>query len=89
MKLPNTAAFALTVALSLTAPSATLFAQTGDSGAKRDMNSAGHETKNAAVDTGHGVKQGTKKGYHSTKHFTKKVGHKVEGKQDTPANNPR
>ncbi len=89
MKFQNAGAFALAVAFSLTAPSAALFAQTTDSGAKRDMNSAGHETKNAAVDTGHGVKQGTKKGYHSTRHFTKKVGHKVEGKKDTSVNNPQ
>ncbi len=77
----------LSAALSLTLPAAAAFAQS-DSGAKQDMKSAGHETKDAAKDTGHGIKQGTKKAYHKTKHATKKVGHKIEGKKDTPLNNP-
>ncbi len=89
MQLRTAGALILSAALSLTLPSATAFAQSSDSGAKRDMKSAGHETKDAAIDTGHGIKQGTKKGYHKTKHGLKKVGHKIEGKRDTPANNPR
>jgi hypothetical protein len=32
-----------------------------DSGAKQEMKDAGHESKDAAKDVGHGVKQGTKK----------------------------
>ncbi len=63
-------------------------AQTNDSGTKQDMKSAGHETKDAAIDTGHGIKKGTKKGYHKTKHGVRHLGHKIEGKRDTPANNP-
>ncbi len=87
MQLRSAGALILSAALSLTLPSA--FAQNSDSGAKRDMKSAGHETKDAAVDTGHGISHGTKKAYHKTKHATKHVGHKIEGKRDTPANNPR
>ncbi len=89
MQLRTAGALILSAALSLTIPSAALFAQSNDSGTKRDMKSAGHETKDAAVDTGHGIKQGTKKVFHKTKHVTKKVGHKIEGKRDTSANNPR
>ncbi len=89
MQLRTAGTLILSAALSLTLPTAAALAQSNDSGAKRDMKSAGHETKNAAVDTGHGIKQGTKKVYHKTKHVTKKVGHKIEGKRDTPANNPQ
>lgn len=88
MQLRTAGTLILSAALSLTLPTAAAFAQSGDSGAKRDMKSAGHETKDAVKDTGHGIKQGSKKGYHKTKHFTKKVGHKIEGKRDTPINNP-
>ena len=48
-----------------------------DSGAKQDMRNAGHETSNAAKDTGRGVKKGTEKGYHATKRVTKKAAHKT------------
>ncbi len=88
MQLRTAGTLILSAALSLSLPSAAAFAQSTDSGAKRDMKSAGHETKDAAVDTGHGIKKGTKKVYHKTKHVTKKVGHKIEGKKDTPVNNP-
>ena len=88
MQLRSAGALVLSAALSLTLPAASL-AQTSDSGAKRDMKSAGHETSNAAKDAGHGIAQGTKKGYHKTKHVTKKAGHKIEGKRDTSANNPQ
>ncbi len=89
MQLRSAGTLVLSAVLSLSLTSAAAFAQSSDSGAKRDIKSAGHETKDAAVDTGHGIKQGTKKGYHKTKHFTKKVGHKIEGKHDTSANNPQ
>jgi hypothetical protein len=46
-----------------------------DNGAKQDMKDAGHETKNAAKDTGHGVKQGTKKAWHKTADTTKGAAH--------------
>lgn len=51
---------------------------TQNSGAKQDMKSAGHETKNAAKDAGSGVKKGTKKGYHKTKKGVKKAWHKTK-----------
>ena len=35
------------------------------------------------------TKSGTETGYHKTAHATKTGVHKVEGKPDTPANNPR
>ena len=44
-----------------------------DTGAKQDIQNAGHETKDAAVDTGHGIDRGTHKAYHSTKYHTKKA----------------
>ncbi len=34
------------------------------------------------------TKSGTETGYHKTAHATKSTAHKVEGKPDTPANNP-
>lgn len=49
-----------------------------DHTAKQDMKNAGHETKNAARDTGEGVKHGTQKAYHSTKQHTKHAWHKTE-----------
>lgn len=88
MQLRSAGTLILSAALSLSLSSAAALAQSSDTGAKRDLKSAGHETKDAAVDTGHGIKQGTKKVYHKTKHVTKKAGHKIEGKRDTSANNP-
>ena len=64
---------AATLVAGFTAPLA--FAQDGT---KQDMKSAGHETKDAAVDTGHGIKTGTKKAFHKTKHGLKKTGHKIK-----------
>jgi hypothetical protein len=55
-------------------------------GTKQDMKSAGHETKDAAVDTGHGIKTGTKKAYHKTKHGVKKAYHKTKKTLDPHAN---
>ncbi len=46
-------------------------------GAKQDMKAAGHDTKEAAVNTGRGVKTGTKKAYHGTKRGVKKAYHKT------------
>ena len=66
--------FALAAALTLSASAIPAFAQT-DGSAKQDMHAAGHDTKNAAVNTGHGIKTGTKKGYHKTKHGVKKAYH--------------
>ncbi len=47
------------------------FAQT----AKQDMKDAGHDTKNAAKKTGHGIAKGTKTAARKTKNGTKKVVH--------------
>ena len=88
MQLRRLGGLALAAALTATIPTAAIFAQTTDSGAKRDAKNAGTETKDAAKDAGHSVKQGTKKGYHKTKHGTKKVLHKIEGKPDNAATNP-
>jgi len=63
---------ALAAALTLSASAGFAYAQDG---AKQDMKSAGHDTKDAAVDTGHGVKTGSEKAYHGTKHVTKKAYH--------------
>ena len=74
-------------------------AQSTDHDAKQDMKDAGSDTKHAAVSAGHGISHGTKtvvhktvhgtkKGYHKTAHATKTGVHKIEGKPNTPANNP-
>ncbi len=76
---------ALATALAFGTSTATAFAQT-DGSAKQDMKSAGHETKDAAVDTGHGIKTGTKKGYRKTKHGIKKAYHKTANTLDPHKN---
>jgi hypothetical protein len=73
--------FALAAAMTVSMSAGIASAQ-NDSGAKQDMKSAGHETKDAAVDAGHGIKQGTKKAYHKTKRGTKKAAHKVHNAVD-------
>ena len=83
MQLRKPGAFILAAALSFTLPAASALSQTTDSGTKRDMKSAGHETKDAVKDTGHGIEKGTKKVFHKTKRATKKVGRKIEGKKTT------
>lgn len=70
-----------------------------DSSASQDMKNAGHETKDAAIDTGHGIDSGThkayhktkyhtKKAYHSTKYHTKRAAHKVHNTVDPDNNTP-
>jgi len=81
MNLKKLSGFALAAVLSVGVSAGFANAQ-NDSGAKQDMKSAGHETKNAAVDAGHGIKQGTKKAYHKTKRGTKKAAHKVHNTVD-------
>jgi hypothetical protein len=67
--------------------------------AGQDIKNAGSDTKHATTSAGKGIEKGTKtgyhktvsgtkKGYHKTAHVTKKGVHKVEGKPDTPLNNP-
>jgi len=74
------------------APAGVTFAQPQDS-AKQDMKDAGHDTKQAAKKTGHGIakgtktaarktKNGTKKVVHGAAHGTKKAADKVEDKTD-------
>jgi len=65
---------------------ATIAGAQTDGTAKQDMKAAGHDTKEAAVDTGHGIKTGTKKGYHKTKHGVKKVYHKTANTLDPHKN---
>lgn len=64
-----------------------LIAQTNqtDNGFTHDMKQAGHNTKEAGKDTGHGVEHGTKKVWHKTKHGTKHVTHKAAHKTDEGA----
>ena len=59
--------------LSLVLTCAPVIAQT----ASQDMKNAGTETKNAAKDTGHGVKTGTEKAYDKTSSGTKTAYHKT------------
>jgi len=48
-----------------------------------------YDKTKSGTETGyHKTVQGTKTGYHKTAHATKTGVHKVEGKPDTPANNP-
>lgn len=77
--------FALAIALAWGPSASTLLAQT-DGSAKQDMKSAGHETKNAAIDTGHGIKKGTKKAFHKTKHGVKKAYHNTANTLDPHKN---
>ena len=46
------------------------------------------KTKSGTKTGYHKTVNGTKTGYHKTAHATKSGVHKVEGKPDTPANNP-
>jgi len=70
---------ALLLAFTLTLGSACVFAATPMTvqTAGQDMKNAGHDTKDAAKDTGRGVKKGTKTGYRKTKNGTKKAYHKT------------
>jgi len=68
---------ALSAALAVGMSAGVAFAQQ-DTGAKRDIQNAGHATKDAAVDTGHGIDKGTHKAYHKTKHGTKKAWHSTK-----------
>ncbi len=45
--------------------------------AGQDMHNAGHNTANAAKDTGNGVKRGTTTAYHKTSNGTRKTYHKT------------
>lgn len=88
MQLRRLGGLALAAALTATIPTAAIYAQSSDNGAKRDAKNAGTETKDAAKDAGTSVKKGTKKAYHKTKHATKKVIHKIDGNPDNSKTNP-
>ena len=50
----------------------------------------GYDKTKSGTETGyHKTVQGTQTGYHKTVHASKTGVHKVEGKPDTPANNPQ
>lgn len=54
------------------------YSPTQDNSVKQDVKVAGHDTKDAAKDTGHAVKTGTVKAAHATAHGTKKVWKKTK-----------
>ncbi len=56
--------------------------------AKQDMKNAGHETKEAAVDTGHATKKVAKKGAHKTKVAARKTKNATENLGDRIADKP-
>jgi hypothetical protein len=62
-----------------------ILSQSTDPGFKQDMRNAGHDTKDAGKDTGHGIEHGTKKTWHSTKRHTKHITHKAAHKTDEGA----
>lgn len=94
----------MTVALALSMPVALAQTAGQDmknagSDTKHAASSAGHgiargtekgydKTKYGTEKGYHKTVRGTKKGYHKTAHATKTGVHKVEGRPDTPANNP-
>jgi hypothetical protein len=57
-------------------------------GISHGSRTAYHKTKSGTATGYHRTVSGTKTGYHKTAHATKTGVHKVEGKPDTPANNP-
>jgi hypothetical protein len=57
-------------------------------GISHGSKTAYHKTKAGTEKGYHKTVNGTKTGYHKTAHATKSGVHKVEGKPDTPANNP-
>ena len=80
MQLRTLGGFVLATAITFGLSATSAHAQT----AGQDMHSAGHDTKNAAVDTGHATKKvakktghATKTGYHKTVNGTKDVGEDV------------
>ena len=77
MHLRTLGGFVLATAMTFGLPLSSAVAQT----AGQDVHAAGHDTKDAAVDTGHATKKVAKKtghvtakGYHKTVHGTKTVG---------------
>ena len=56
--------------------------------AKQDMKDAGHDTKDAAIDTGHATKRVTKKAAHKTKRAAVKSKNATENFGDRVADKP-
>lgn len=77
MNFRNLSGVALSAALALGMSAGVARAQQ-DTGAKQDMQNAGHETKDAARDTGQGIDKGTHKAYHKTKYHSKKAWHSTK-----------
>lgn len=77
MNLSRWSGVALSAALAVGMSAGAASAQQ-DTGAKQDMQNAGHDTKDAVVDTGHGIDKGTHKAYHKTKYHTKKAWHSTK-----------
>ena len=70
----NKPAVALFLAAALTwSPALAFSLPAQDSGAKKDVQKARHETADAAKDTGHGVKKGTEKAYDASRKDTSKA----------------
>jgi len=72
-------AFALSAGTAIALPAQT---------AKQDMKDAGHDTKGAAVDTGHATKRVTKKAAHKTKRAAVKSKNATENFGDRVADKP-
>jgi hypothetical protein len=72
MNLRKWSGLALTAVLAM-GMSAEVASAQQDTGATQDMQNAGHATKDAVVDTGHGIDKGAHKAYHTTKHGTKRA----------------
>ena len=73
--------------LTATFAAASCFAHAQTAG--QDMHTAGHDTKDAAVDTGHATKHVTKKAYHGTKHVAKRPATSPRTSPKIPATTPR
>ena len=71
--------FALMIAPAMTSPAQT---------AKQDMKDAGHDTKDAAVNTGHATKRVTKRVAHKTKRVAVKSKNATENFGDRVADKP-
>ena len=83
MTLKSFSVGALAIAL-MSGTSMTVHAQT----AKQDMKDAGHDTKDAAVDTGHATKRVTKRAAHKTKRAAIKSKNATENLGDRIADKP-
>ena len=63
------------------------FARAQQDDGKQDIKNAGHETKDAADDTGHAIDKGTDKAYDKTKYHTKRAWHSTKRHTKRAAHN--